>query len=387
MRQPDGVESDKANDSWLNFPDAARFGPAGGGNYPGFIKVFGNSKGDFSYSGTADVNHKKSTIAIQFDQAGTYKMEIAGRSHGHQIDRIVLHHESIDKATAVAAPNGGCDEPAPPTTTPPTTAPAPTTAPPTTSPTSPPSNCTANTSGKADLGKDLISLHYDHAPDRDDGHATAAGHEVATKIGFTPWVIGGAYGADNASTYRSESEPVMDAVWGSGNWINADADWQGAVTRSADRWQQTLENCGDIWIAEGGQSDLSADIVRELKNRLPSLDTNRRIHLVQHSNWNEEKALDADLRYVKDNTDYIRIPDGNGGGNGTADLNDQNYNGPFIGLALGGSNAAGWEAAFDYYSPQNARLDFSDTVELLEILDINTDQVDDIEDFADLFLR
>ena len=142
-----------------------------------------------------------------------------------------------------------------------------------------------------------------------------------------------------------------------------------------------------MWIAEGGQSDLSADVVRELLGRMPDLDTRRRIHLVQHSNWNEDKALDGDLRYVKATTDYIRIPDGNSGGNGTADLNDPSYDGPFIATALAGPNGAGWRAAFDYYSPQRARLDFSDTVELLEILDVGTDQVDDIEDFADTFMR
>ena len=250
-----------------------------------------------------------------------------------------------------------------------------------------PGNCSANSSGEANLNRDLISLHYDHAPDRDDGHATVAGKEVATKLGFTPWVIGGAYGADNGGSYRSESERVMDAAWGSGNWVNADADWNGAVRRTANRWQQTLEACGDVWIAEGGQSDLSADVVRELKVRLPGLDTRSRIHLVQHSNWNEEKALDADLRYVKDSTDYIRIPDGNGRGNGTAGLNERNYSGPFIDLALNGRNGNGWRAAFDYYDPRSQRLDFSDTVELLHILDIGTDQVNDPEDFADRFIR
>ncbi len=274
----------------------------------------------------------------------------------------------------------------PPTTEPPTTEP-PTTEPPTTEPptTEPPSTCSANTSGSADLDADLISLQYDHAPDRDDGHATAAGKQVATVIGFTPWVVGGAYGADNANTYNDASEVVMDAVWGANNWVNADANWTSAVQVTADRWETTLDACGDIWIAEGGQSDFSADVVRELQDRQPSLATTERIHLVQHSDWNEQHALDADLAFVQAETDYIRIPDGNSGGNGTADFNDENYDGPFIDAALSSSNAAGFAAAFDYYSPQNARLDFSDTVELMEILDIGTNQVNDIADFADVF--
>ncbi|MEM7338632.1 MAG: hypothetical protein AAF467_08295 [Actinomycetota bacterium] len=382
MRQPDGVESDKANDSWLNVPDADRFGPDSGGSYGGFIKVFGNSTGSFAYKGTADVNHKKSTISIEFDRAGTYTLQIAGRSHGHQIDRIVLHHESISRNNAIAGRGGDCGQMSTPATT--TTAPATTT---TTAASAPSGSCAANTSGTANRSKDLISLHYDHAPDRDDGHATVAGREVASAVGFTPWVIGGAYGADNARTYNSASERVMDATWGANGWVNAHADWNGAVRRTADRWQRTLDACGDIWIAEGGQSDLSADVVRELTRRMPGLDTTARIHLVQHSDWNEEKALDADLAYVKANTDYIRIPDGNRGGNGTADLNDERYSGPFLDAARQGDHAAGWAAAFDYYDPERARLDFSDTVELLHILGIGTNQVNGINDFARTFMN
>lgn len=102
MRQPGGVAGDRANDSWLNFPDAARYGPFNGGRYPGFIKVFGRARNGFAYAGTADVNHNKTEIGIEFDRPGTYTMQLAGRSHGHQIDRIVIHHESIRRA-AVAA--------------------------------------------------------------------------------------------------------------------------------------------------------------------------------------------------------------------------------------------------------------------------------------------
>ena len=381
MRQPDGVESDKANDSWLNFPDADRFGPTGGGSYGGFIKVFGNAKTNFGYAARADVNHQKSTIAIDFDRPGTYTLQIAGRSHGHQIDRIVIHHQSVSQADAIAGRDTGCDQVT--TTTvfrsPPETAPAP-------SPSPAPATCSANSSGTANLAKDLISLQYDHAPDRDDGHATVAGLEVADELGFTPWVIGGAYGADNASRYNPGSEAVMDATWGPNGWQDAHNDWPGVVRRTADRWQATLEACGDIWIAEGGQSDLSADVVRELRNRMPSLDTEARIHLVQHSDWNERNALDADLAYVRANTDYIRIEDGNNS-NDTADLNVESYRGAFPQTALDGPHGDGWAAAFDYYDPVAARLDFSDTVELLHIVGIGTDEVDDIESFADRFMR
>lgn len=98
MRQPPGVESDKGNDSWLYFPDAARFGPEGSNaSYGTFVKVYGNAGGiKFKYSGTAEDDHEHSQIAVEFAQAGRYTMEIAGRSHGHQIDQIILFGNTLD---------------------------------------------------------------------------------------------------------------------------------------------------------------------------------------------------------------------------------------------------------------------------------------------------
>ena len=98
MRQPSGVESDKGNDSWLYFPDATRFGPVdSNGEYGTFVKVYGRATdGDFEYSGTAeDADHEHTQIAVEFARAGRYTMEIAGRSHGHQIDQIILFGETL----------------------------------------------------------------------------------------------------------------------------------------------------------------------------------------------------------------------------------------------------------------------------------------------------
>ena len=359
MRQPSDVESDKANDSWLNFPDASRFGPTSGGSYGGFVKVFGNAKGNFAYAAKADENHKKSDIAVVFDSPGTYTMEVAGRSHGHQLDRIVLYHESIDRSKAISG--NPCDGQNP--------APAPN-----------PNPAPVPVPGPFDPSKDLIALHYDHAPDRDDGHATVAGREVVTHFGITPIVVGGAYGT-NRDTYNRRSEAVMDATWGSGGWINAHANWNAAVNQSTDRWAAVISSGGDIWIAEGGQSDFTADVVRNLKQT--GVNTNQRVHVVQHSKWNEDKTTSADLSYVRNETDYIKIDDGNNPNN-TADLNDRDRG--FSQCALNGRFASAWRAAFDYY-PASQLVDFSDTVELLHIVGVGKDQVADAADFCDRFVK
>ena len=102
MRQPEGVESDQANDTWLDFPDATRFGPRGSNTtYPGFTKVYGRADdGVFAYSGKADVKHQRSEVAVEFAEPGPYEIEIAGRSHGHQIDQIIVYSNSISVDTA-----------------------------------------------------------------------------------------------------------------------------------------------------------------------------------------------------------------------------------------------------------------------------------------------
>jgi len=108
MRQPNNVESDRGNDSWLYFPDAERFGPAGTSqSYGGFVKVFGRAlDGEFKYSGRADVDHDITEVAVEFASAGRKEMQISGRSHGHQIDQIMLYSDTLtqDEAEAGCTP-------------------------------------------------------------------------------------------------------------------------------------------------------------------------------------------------------------------------------------------------------------------------------------------
>ncbi len=110
MRQPDDVRSDLSNDSWINFPDT-KFMDKDGKAYKGFIKIFGNGKGDFAWRATADVNHQKSPVYVEFTQPGTYTFQLAGRSDLHQIDRIVLFHESLRQsdATDISLPETRCN--------------------------------------------------------------------------------------------------------------------------------------------------------------------------------------------------------------------------------------------------------------------------------------
>lgn len=102
MRQPFEVSDESADSSWVDFPDADRFGPVDGGSYVGFVEVAGRAKGEFDWAALARDDGGESPIAVEFDEAGTYTLRLAGRSHGHEIDRIVLYPEALSDAEALS---------------------------------------------------------------------------------------------------------------------------------------------------------------------------------------------------------------------------------------------------------------------------------------------
>jgi hypothetical protein len=240
-------------------------------------------------------------------------------------------------------------------------------------------NNMTETAVKFDADNDLISLHYDHAPDKDDGHSAAADRSMLETIYSADWLaehtlrVSGAYGT-NRKTFNKKSDKVMDTVFGEKNWVAADDDWDIAVDAIVKRWLTTLQAGGDVWVKEGGQSDITADVIRIIRDEHKDIDTTQRIHVVQHSNWNENKTTKADLAYVKQHTNYIRIKDAN------RFLNVKGGNKAFEQAALAHPVfGPSWAAAFEYY-PTKHRLDFSDTGELMRILDLGEIGIDEFRE-------
>lgn len=93
---------------------------------------------------------------------------------------------------------------------------------------------------------------------------------------------------------------------------NPGSKWAISTRRLADKAQATLISGGAVWVMEAGQSDITADWVAELIKRGVSEDLiKQKVHVVQHSKWNEDQASDGALKDVKLKTDYIKIDDGN----------------------------------------------------------------------------
>lgn len=168
-----------------------------------------------------------------------------------------------------------------------------------------------------DLENDLLLAQFDCKTDVDDVHSVAATATLLQHPDFREvnyHAVAGAYGVQEGLYVPAET--LFQAAFGA-NWSDAHADFGKALLEVYAVVSRTLGQGGDIWIPEAGQSDFSAALVRQIRQRNPDIDTRTRIHIVQHSDWNEEVTSPESLSYVKEHTDYHKTPDGNAEGNGT----------------------------------------------------------------------
>lgn len=279
--------------------------------------------------------------------------------------------------TTVAAPSSTTPATTSPTTTPDTTTPD-TTTPDSTTPdsTTPDSTGALPFSGPFDPATDLLVVAFDFSH-RDDGHASVAARELSTTYGLDPIVVAGT-ASPESELFTHDYAAMMSAAWGS-NWSDAGADRENAISESLQRWLTTIDAGGHVWVAEGGVSDFTAALLREVRAQRPGLNTSGIVHLIHHSSANVDRTQSADLALLGTHADIIRIDDGNNT-NDSADLNGSSDD--FERIALAGPTASAWTAAFDYMSASS--LDFSDTVTVLHALGIGLDVIADANDFANI---
>lgn len=178
--------------------------------------------------------------------------------------------------------------------------------------------CDGETSEKAgmiglfDPANDLLILNYDSKPDVDDLQAVAAAGSILqdpayASIDFV--ATHGAYGIQTG-TFLPAAE-LFTLAFGE-NWLDAHADRDGTVAALAERMQTAIAGGGKVWVAEAGQSDVSAAAVRMLPEEMW-----RSVNIVQHSYWNESQTSEDAMNTVVYNTTYHRIQDGNYRNNGS----------------------------------------------------------------------
>ena len=379
----DPTRPDLANDAWVRFPtgvDVAGEVDA----QQGWIKVFRNGSFANQWTWLSSAEHlgNQWVQTVQFFSAGTHCIEISGRSNGHGIDRFALCQvgAGIDPASLPASPLINCGN----------------------------ATKTLPTTSLYDPGCDLIALHYDVAPDLDDLHAIAAGCSLSTCFNIDPCVVIGTYGLLNGSgdhmdqylndtnhlgqtgapyqgnvTRRQMAIDVATASFGSNGFIDTGDGWTAAVNAAAAKWKPVLQSGCDVWVQEGGPMDFTAGVLLELQSQGCTAAELKRVHIIQHANFNITQTLANNFNTVQNLGDYILIPNGNLPNNGSADLEDVNVNttnSTFAVWARNSACAAGWNAALDRFS---AKVDFSDTVEYLYILGIGTGTINTLQDFCD----
>lgn len=242
--------------------------------------------------------------------------------------------------------------------------------------------------------QDLLLVHYDCKTDVDDLQSAAA---LATLLS-APRYSGIRYHAV-AGTYGTQEGPFVppDALFQiafGDHWSNAHTNKDQALAEVKALSLTTLKGGGDIWIAEGGQSDFTALLVRNIRSEMPEINLKQRVHVVQHADWNEKVTTPADLDYVRKNTDYHKIPDGNITGNGTPGFRDpecscwkEQIRDPQLQKiwqrAIELSNTYnGKDGRYNNESVASGGIDFSDFAEVCWILGIT-----DINDAHDFFNR
>ncbi|MBN2262420.1 MAG: hypothetical protein JW735_05870 [Prolixibacteraceae bacterium] len=230
---------------------------------------------------------------------------------------------------------------------------------------------------------DLLLVQYDCKTDVDDLHTIAAFATLMANKQFKDidfHAVAGTYGIQDG-LYVPPNE-LMQLAFGN-NWTDAHNNIEGAVAKVKPMVIDVLKKNGDIWIAEAGQSDFSAALVKAVLNELPQINSKEQIHIVQHSDWNEKVTSPEALEYVKKNTHYQKIPDGNAVGNGSPGFRDPNFTqwSDFIEnkhlrevwqLAIDlGNKYNGKEGRYNNEAITNGGLDFSDLSESCEILGLS----------------
>ena len=171
--------------------------------------------------------------------------------------------------------------------------------------------------GDFDMEKDLLLVQFDCKTDVDDLHTIAAFATLISDSNFAEvryHAVAGTFGIQEG-LYVPPND-LFQLTFGN-NWTDANANFKDAIEQVKVIIKATLLNQGDVWIAEAGQSDFTAKVIKAIQADLPQINISQRIHVVQHSDWNEKSTSPENLKFVKNNTEYEKIPDGNIVGNGT----------------------------------------------------------------------
>ena len=246
--------------------------------------------------------------------------------------------------------------------------------------------------GRFDRNKDLYLAHFDAKTDVDDIHSVAALATMLADPRFSEvnyHAVAGTYGIQEGLYVPAEE--LFNLAFEE-HWSDAHASFDKALNEVSNLAIETLKGGGSIWIADAGQSDFSAALIRRVQERMPEAVVKDRIHIVQHANWNEEVTTADDLAFAKETASYHKIPDGNAPGNGTPgfrsdmtvswqeQVSDARVRVIWMTAIVIANTYNGADGRYLNESIQKGGLDFSDVAEMTWIFGFN-----DLVDAKDFF--
>ena len=259
--------------------------------------------------------------------------------------------------------------------------------------------------GRFNPQKDLFLAQFDIKTDTDDLHSAAAVATMLAHPGFacvSYAAVSGTYGMQGGAYV--DPETLFENAFGD-NWVDAHNRKVAAASELAARAGPVLANGGHVWIMEGGQSDVSAETLRQILAASAAAEMASRFHVVQHSDWNEQVTTPEDLAFVQQTADYIKIADGNVVGNGTPGFQTSDVTAWAALLAAEGVGAV-WQQTKDLALRHNGSgrtaediaiggynnqaigaggLDFSDASEMAYIF--GYESLADVDAFVETFVR
>jgi hypothetical protein len=179
-----------------------------------------------------------------------------------------------------------------------------------------------------DKSKDLLVANFDLCPDNDDIHSiTALGcqflHPDFKGVNFV--AVSGAYGFQYPNMeFIPIASPLFEMAFGAknSNWVDAHNDRSNALSIVKKKIKATLRKGGKVFVQEAGQSDFTCDVLKGLiADGFSDSIIKKNVFVIQHSFWNEEHSNQSKLEWVKANTQYFKIDDGNVEGNSTPGYN------------------------------------------------------------------
>jgi len=357
-QSPDPADFHLRNDAWLRVPGTKEV--EGHTDIQDWVKVFSSGNGNFHENPHVDdVRDNRPRFGAR---EGFLDLNIAGRSEDYGIDFVEL----------VRVGDYPEDDPTPAAAGSPI----------------------ANALFRSD---DLLAMFWDCSYDYDDLQAMVATRHILDDYPQVENIaVTGTKRLSHPGTNPGcfeQADALFDTVYNNDiEEENTRFNIVETVEVVATEFQLILNSGNDVWIAEGGPSDFTGDVIRELIDR--GVDGLDRIHVVQHSHtndWNEANSLPFNIQLLEDVVDYIRIDNGNHGNNATPEYNAKFNQGrdEFEQIARNSIYGDQWAFAFSSIEPADniRRVDFSDAVEVLHILGVPTSQVGVVLDFADVFME